>query len=334
MRIELSEEDIKLLLIELLKNDTSVQSILKEIVSNASKPPVKLKNSDTEKDHSKNDNTSDDTKQPLQVLENEKAELESIVELRKKVNQQQQEEISGLKTALAEQQQETEALTEAHSQLQQENTKLTATLSQLQQEHSEGQDMLNKLKQLLGISEKSNDKVSKQISSLKKDLEQEKNTQSSLRESLETCQAKIKTYERTFSEEIEAYEKFQGLSKKTRTSLKGIFKEDSMAGFIACGVQEKSIDSLWEYLKNEVMEDNNPDLENLGEVFDFLFSRFTLALPIYERQHVNNGDEFDARQHIKHSRCHNVSGRIQSVYLNGWINTKTNKTIKQSIVSI
>ena len=107
-----------------------------------------------------------------------------------------------------------------------------------------------------------------------------------------------------------------------------------MSGFIACGIQERNISNLWEYLKNEVIEDKNKDIPNLILIFDFLFSRYLLAHPIYERQQVNLGCVFDSQHHIKHSSSKNVSGDIQEVILSGWINKKTNKLVKQSVVII
>ena len=55
---------------------------------------------------------------------------------------------------------------------------------------------------------------------------------------------------------------------------------------------------------------------------------------MYEIQKVVNGDEFEALSHINHSSSNAVSGTITNVFFKGYINIKTSKVMKQSVVKV
>ena len=151
---------------------------------------------------------------------------------------------------------------------------------------------------------------------------------------LVTSDKKVNWYREHFSEDIKVQEIYSNLSEATKGSLSGIFKSTTTNGLIACGIQEKNIGNLWEYAKNEVVNGINPDILTITKLFEILFARFTLAFPMYEIQSVSSGDDFDTQLHIKHNSSRNVSGVIESVLLCGYVNTKTGKVVKQSIVKI
>ena len=154
-----------------------------------------------------------------------------------------------------------------------------------------------------------------------------------LKKENERLKEELERYRNICDKELDIYQMYQNLPDNTKASLKGIFKDDSFKGFIACGVQEKSIVNFWEYLKNEIIEGRNSDIDNLIEIFNFLFDRFLLAYPIYKREQVEIGEEFDTQRFINADST-TPSGRIKEVILFGWINEKTGKIIKKSIVRI
>jgi len=160
-----------------------------------------------------------------------------------------------------------------------------------------------------------------------KELQQTQSTNTKLNKTIEF-------YRNNFEDELRVYELFLDLSDNTKSSLKGIFKDNSLKGFLACGIQEKNISSLWDYIKSELIEDKNPDSKKLVEIFNFLFTNYSLAFPMYQLQEVNVGDSYDTELHINHSSSSGVSGAIKEVLLRGWINTKNNKIIKPSVVVI
>jgi len=133
--------------------------------------------------------------------------------------------------------------------------------------------------------------------------------------------------------EIEAFEQFKRLKANTQSALSGIFKHPSTSTFIACGVQEKNVHSLWDYTKNRLIEQPDDETKILVELFLFFFSRYALAYPNYQLQDVTLGERFDPEQHIRSSQSL-ASGAISKVMLSGWINKKTQKIIKTSLVEI
>lgn len=143
----------------------------------------------------------------------------------------------------------------------------------------------------------------------------------------------VEDYKKQFDVELNMFKLYNNLSKETKTSLKGIFKDDSFEGFIACGLQEKNIHSLWDYIKSELIEDSNEDNENLVKIFNFFFVKYEMAYPIYKVQNIKKDEDFNTDLHIKDSQS-SVSGKIKEVLLKGWVNTKMNNVVRKSVVNI
>ena len=144
---------------------------------------------------------------------------------------------------------------------------------------------------------------------------------------------KVDFYRDNFKKELTTYALYEGLNSSTKTSLKGIFKDDSLKGFLACGVQEKNISSFWDYVKDELREEKNSDIKSLKTIFYFFFEGYNRAYPMYEVQKVVLGDEFDTEEHIK-TNASSVSGKVDEVVFTGWVNSKTKKIVKKSIVRV
>lgn len=154
----------------------------------------------------------------------------------------------------------------------------------------------------------------------------------SLKDKHEQQERKISYYIESFEEDLRIKEIYDGLSSQTKLSTVNIFKDISIKGLIACGIQEKYIFNLWDYIKTEVVGATNPDQDHLIQFFELLFRRFKLAYSMFELQPVQIGDKFDTQSHIKHNSSMNMSGSIQAILFQGCINTKTGKVIKPSIV--
>ncbi|OOE57131.1 hypothetical protein BZG13_12075 [Salinivibrio sp. ML323] len=163
-------------------------------------------------------------------------------------------------------------------------------------------------------------------------LSDKKDELKSRQEQLSEVNAALDKYKHTFESDILLSQLYHELSEKTQGSLRGIFKDTSTQGLVACGIQEKNIANLWDYIKNEVVNGDNADIDRVIKMFDALFERFILAYPMFSFQEVTKGIEFDTQQHIKHNTSKNTSGPIQHVLLRGYVNTNTNKVIKPSVV--
>jgi len=144
----------------------------------------------------------------------------------------------------------------------------------------------------------------------------------------------LKFYKDEFEDAVKAYELFNSLSESTKNSLSGIFKDMTLQGFLSCGIQDKNISSFWEYIKTELQEEKNKDIPNLVKIYDFLFQKYTKAFPMYKKQKIGEMEQFDPLLHINHSSSTSPSGTIQEVLLAGYVNSKTSKIMKKSVVKI
>ena len=108
----------------------------------------------------------------------------------------------------------------------------------------------------------------------------------------------LNTYKNQFQNTIKVYNLYLKLSDNTKKSLENIFKGKEIDEFIACGVQEDSINNLWEYIRNEVIEDKNKDIDSLKDIFNYLFSLYIIPNDYLISQDVEIGKKFDTDYYI------------------------------------
>lgn len=135
-----------------------------------------------------------------------------------------------------------------------------------------------------------------------------------------------------FKDVLVTHKLYHSLSDVRKVALKGIFKEDSLKGVWACGLQEKNIIGFWEYIRGEIIEGNTDELSKLVIIFEFFFESYLLAYPVYERQSISGNELFSSDKHINHPDSVSPHGKIKSIELTGWQNAKTGKVIKRSVV--
>lgn len=239
---------------------------------------------------------------PIIKIEKEKEEIEMLKAV-----------IKRLKTYFSNEEAKTESLNQDVSKLQ----KVKDELETLNKELKSKKDKLTSI----------NNDLQNNVEKLHSDNKTIQNSNTKLNKTIEF-------YRDNFEEELTAYELFSSLSTDTKVSLSGIFKDSTLKGFLSCGVQDKNISSFWEYIKTELQEDKNSDIKNLIQIYDFLFQKYMRAFPMYEVQKTLTGDEFEALSHINHSSSKAVSGTITKVLLKGYINTKTSKIMKKSVVRV
>ena len=146
-------------------------------------------------------------------------------------------------------------------------------------------------------------------------------------------QSKLNGYENQFADMIEVHKKYLELSSRTKESLSGIFKDKSLMGFVACGIQESNIESLWDYIKDEIKEEKYEGVNELKDIFEYLFNLYQLSNPKYGWQEIEIGTNFDTEDHIRHSSG-KVSGKIEEVMLKGYENKKNRRIIRKSLVKV
>jgi len=199
-------------------------------------------------------------------------------------------------------------------------------------------DMLNKIIKKIKKALTKEEETSEYLVEGKEALEFELSSIRSEKIELEKNRIELKKtidfYKNNFEDDLKAYEIYQTLNSSTKSSLDGIFKDSSLQGFIACGIQDRNISSFWDYIQNELRDNTNQDITNLIKIFDFLFSRYIIAYPIFAIQNVNINDKFDTDDYIRDNSSQAVSGNISKIVLRGWINKKTNKIIRKSVVKV
>jgi len=217
-------------------------------------------------------------------------------------------------------------------------------LEDILKEKDEEIEMLNglmeKFKKCFADEEVKTKKLTKNVTLKDNELRELEEAKNSLKTEIKEMKSekdklskKVDFYRDNFEKELTTYALYEGLSSATKASLKGIFKDDSLKGFLACGVQEKNISSFWDYVKDELREEKNSDIKSLKMIFQFFFEGYNRAYPMYEVQKVALGDAFDTEEHIK-TNSSSVSGKVDEVVFVGWINAKTKKIVKKSIVGV
>lgn len=231
-------------------------------------------------------------------------------------------------------------------ELQEEGNNLEIEVIKLRSENEEMKEIIKKIKRAISSLNQDKSGLEANLSTVTSDLNQNKQSllevssnykhlkteYDSIKAKYEEQEEKIAYYRDNFEEDLRIKEIYDALSTQTKLSTDNIFTDPSVKGLVACGIQEKYIFNLWDYIKAEVVKGNNSDQERIIQLFELLFKRFKLAYPMFELQRVKAGDKFDTQSHIKHNKSDNMSGGIQSVLFHGCINTKTGKVLKPSIV--
>lgn len=201
----------------------------------------------------------------------------------------------------------------------------------LKKELEESMKLIEKLKSIICGKEDALQKSQNTIEKNQEELKIKESDRTALNEALELVKKELYSYKSIFQEEMAIFEKYNKLSDKTKKSLGGIFRDETLQGFFACGVQDKNINHFYEYVKNELIEDNN-DINDLIVIFNFFLERYMRAYPNYNRLNTQEKDDFSNDEHIKIQGS--ASGSIGKIYLQGWKNIKTNKVVEKSLVKL
>lgn len=146
---------------------------------------------------------------------------------------------------------------------------------------------------------------------------------------------KIDELESYFREEKEIYSTYKNLPEENKKILKGIYKGDTFESFLYCGVQYSNIEALWEYVKTLIVNGNLENIEELRKIFKFFLKSHNKIYDtdIYMLQEVSLGDTFDEDSHMRGFNS-KISGKINEIYLQGYINLNTRKIVKKTIVKV
>lgn len=189
-------------------------------------------------------------------------------------------------------------------------------------------------KELLKEKENEIAKLQQELASKKAEISEYQIMIHHLNEKMESYYNELQKRRADYREAEELYEAVQQLSETTKSSLKGIFKGGSVQEFIVCGVQYENISSLWDFIKNEIMEGREQERETLLALFLYFFQEYskTYDTPLYKMQEVKINGVFREDLYIRALNS-KISGNITDVLLPGYISIN-GKTIKKSVVRI
>jgi tetratricopeptide (TPR) repeat protein len=189
-------------------------------------------------------------------------------------------------------------------------------------------------KEQLREKEKEIAKLQQEIESKKEEISECQIMIHQLNEKMESYFNELQKRRADYREAEELYEAVQQLSETTKNSLKGIFKGGSVQEFIVCGVQYENISSLWDFIKNEIMEGREQERGILCALFQYFFQEYskTYDTPLYKLQEVKMNEVFREDLYIRALNS-KISGNITDILLPGYMSIN-GKTIKKSVVRI
>jgi len=153
---------------------------------------------------------------------------------------------------------------------------------------------------------------------------------------IEKKEAEILKHNLFFEEAKTHYEKYCELNNSVKKPLQGVFKDKTAETFICSGVQWENLEAFWDFLQTQVcLPDPQGGTKVLVDIFKYFFSLYCSiqGRSIYKIQSVLAGAIFDEDKHSRASKS-SVRGKISEVLLPGYINVRTGKIIKKSIVRI
>ncbi|WHY57071.1 hypothetical protein [Peribacillus simplex] len=189
-------------------------------------------------------------------------------------------------------------------------------------------------KELLREKEKEIAKLQQEIESKKEEISEYRIMIDLLNEKMDSYFNELQKRRADYREAEELFEAVQQLSETTKNSLKGIFKGGSVQEFIVCGVQYENISSLWDFIKNEIMEGREQERVILLALFQYFFQQYskTYDTPLYNLQEVKMNEVFREDLYIRALNS-KISGNITDILLPGYMSIN-GKTIKKSVVRI
>lgn len=189
-------------------------------------------------------------------------------------------------------------------------------------------------KELLKEKEKEIARLQQEIESKKEEITEYQIKVYNLNQKMDAYFNELQKRRADYQEAEELYGAVQQLSKTTRNSLKGIFKGKTVQEFIICGVQYENISSLWDFIKNEIMEGREQERETLLALFHYFFHEYskTYDTPLYKIQEVNINEVFREDLYIRTLNS-KISGNVTEILLPGYTSIN-GKIIKKSIVRL
>lgn len=129
------------------------------------------------------------------------------------------------------------------------------------------------------------------------------------------------------------YRSYNNLEVSIHEELSGILSVENPEMFMACGLQWKNIETLWDFISGKFDVYDESQMYPLIEMCEYFFDIYVKVAGTYERLQVKVGQEFNQKFHTKSYNSKGKKGKILEVMLRGYQNKKDG-VIKKSVVRI
>ncbi len=232
-----------------------------------------------------------------------------------------------------------DALRDKNLQLENSLSKAQQRVKELEQQIQTAQYRNSRLESSLSQSEQSARSLQDKLKEWQNTFTREQQRAKNLQRDLDDAQGKISELEaqlqQRFARGWELFQKYQRVGSHARQLLQGVFPRDDFMSFICGGSQVNSLETLWDVLRECVMNNRPQDAETLSEVFEYCLElvNATKAQAGYSILPVKPGDRFDSDLHIEGPNSR-AQGKIVNVYLPGYRNDYNGRVIRKSIVQV
>lgn len=205
------------------------------------------------------------------------------------------------------------------------NSRLENSLSQSEQTARALQDKLNEWQRTFN-------REHQRVQSLQSDLDAAQDRISRLQGIVDRQEAELQT---RFARGWELFQNYRRVGSHARQLLRGVFPRDDFTSFICGGAQTNSLETLWDVLRECIMNGRQEDAEILWEVFEYCIElvNASKAQAGYSVLPVNVGDRFDSDVHSEGPGSR-AQGKISNVCLPGYQNDYNGRIIRKSVVQV
>ena len=139
-----------------------------------------------------------------------------------------------------------------------------------------------------------------------------------------------------FAEGWELFCAYQNVSAQSKRLLGGVFvKADDFTSFICGGAQDSSLGRIWDVIKSCLVQGSTKDADILWDIFEYAVELVNSAKTerIYEIMDAKPGAPFDLEVHAL-APGSRAQGNVQEVYLLGYRNVYAGRVERKSIVCL
>ena len=218
-------------------------------------------------------------------------------------------------------------------------SKLEAELNNLRGENYRLKNELSKAQQRVKDSEQSARSFQSKLDEWQRFFNREQQRAKNLQRDLDAANDKISELDSQLNERFsrgwELFRKYQLVGSHARQLLQGVFPREDFMSFICGGAQVDSLGTLWDVLRECVMNRRQQDAQILSEVFEYCLKlvNSSKAQASYSILPVNVGERFDSDVHSE-APGSRAQGKISVVYLPGYRNDYSGRIIKKSVVQV